>query len=95
MGLFRAAEIDIMMIECLLRNGDEHGGHATSPKNNANIALQLKYKRTLSSLIKSAVSSNVNLPISDTIPSIFGFVTAAASVDCHLLDALRRSVEVH
>lgn len=33
--------------------------------------------------------------MSDTIPSIFGFVAAAASVDCHLLDWLRRTVEVH
>lgn len=53
------------------------------------------YEHTLSSLIKSAVSNNVSLPISDTIPSIFGLETAVASVDCHLLDAVRRSVEVH
>ena len=83
------------MIECLMRDVEENGGHDMRPRNNANIVTEPKYEHTLSSLIRSAVSSNVNLPISDTIPSIFGLETAAASVDCHLLDALRRSVEVH
>jgi hypothetical protein len=64
-------------------------------RDDASILKDSDCQRTLSSLIRSAVSNNVNLLISDTIPSIFGLETAAASVDCHLLDVVRRSVEVH
>lgn len=73
----------------------KYGGHNMSLENEASIISYSANTHTLSSLIKSAVSSSVNLPISDTIPSIFGLVAATASVDCHLLDAVRRSVEVH
>jgi midasin len=83
------------MVEHLIPDVGEYGGHDMRSRNDVSIMIESNYERTLSSLIRSAVSNNVNLPISDTIPSIFGLETATASVDCHLLDAVRRSVEVH